>query len=359
MVDIGTEKSSDPNIVSMVVKGLPQPPIGNHKIDMVHRVFWKSNFSLDQSGRAWLPAMLPILMRANEPGLFEDAIDGVALSNSAEAQKVLSNWYPWLERIKIHANISEQELPTNRGVGVFFSGGVDSFYSVLSNFSKVSHLILIKNGFDIRDSKPGLEKQAHSSLLAAAKAYGKPLITVETNIRELSNGFSPWGPRYHGAALATVAQLLSTHLSKVFIPSSFQEKDLKPWGTHPSLDSLWSSSDVEIIHDSTAVSRPEKVKRLSADPIAMKYLRVCWKNYGGAYNCGYCEKCLRTKVALYAVDALEACQSFDSKIDLDEISSIKVTKVTEEFVKENLHFLATTKGKLDPVYLALLQTMPF
>ena len=53
-------------------------------------------------------------------------------------------------------------------------------------------------------------------------------------------------------------------------------------------------------------SRLDKLDVVAREPAARHSLRVCWENRGGAYNCGRCEKCLRTMVAMDALGVLDA-----------------------------------------------------
>jgi exopolysaccharide biosynthesis predicted pyruvyltransferase EpsI len=57
----------------------------------------------------------------------------------------------------------------------------------------------------------------------------------------------------------------------------------------------------------------------------MRHLRVCWRNYEGAFNCGRCEKCLRTKAELAANDALQECLTFEGGLDLDALRAVDMS----------------------------------
>jgi hypothetical protein len=88
---------------------------------------------------------------------------------------------------------------------------------------------------------------------------------------------------------------------KVFIAASHTYAELFPWGSHPLTDSMWSSDATEIVHDGADASRSEKLRRIVQAPPLLEGLRVCWMDAG--YNCGRCEKCLRTMAALRALGA--------------------------------------------------------
>ena len=51
------------------------------------------------------------------------------------------------------------------------------------------------------------------------------------------------------------------------------------------------------IHDGAEARRCDKLRRLAESAPALKGLRVCWQDAG--FNCGRCEKCLRTMIALH------------------------------------------------------------
>ena len=352
MTRIRTARGNEPTEVRMVLEGLPQPHTKGGPLPSPSEVFWRSNFELDQSGRPWIQAALPILMRAKSGGVFDDPLDPVALANSEEIQAIYHDWWPWMKVVPITCDLAEPLLP-GKGVGCFFSGGVDSFYSVLTHLEEVTHLILVKSGFDIFPPKPELSERTHRELAEAAAAYGKPLITVETNVREISSRFVRWGRRYHGAALATVGQLLQSHIDTVLVPSTDQQADLAPWGSHPAVDPLWSSSYLKVVHDSVKPSRSEKVREIIADPVAMRHLRVCWRNPDSEYNCGKCEKCVRTMISLYAFGALEQCATFDDEIDRESLETLNVSGGHLTFAVGNLALLKEGRGESDQVYRIL------
>ena len=337
----------------MVVEGLPQPPEGKGPLPWRNIIEWRSNYSLDQSGRPWLSAMIPILMRADEPGVFADPQDAEALYNADLAVKLMHSWWRQTKDIRLSARTVEPALSENRGVGCFFSGGVDSFHSTLSHLDEITHLIFVKSGFDIWPPNRELTDKTLAAVKSAADAYNKPLIVVDTDIRGLSGRFAKWGVRYHGAALATVGQLLSLHLKKVIIPSSYQRDELAPWGSHPKLDRLYSSSYMEIFHDSVEPKRSDKVQAIATDQVAMEHLKVCWRNPNNEYNCGRCEKCIRTMISLYAYDALERCKTFANEIDMDLLKEMDVRHGHLPFAIGNVELLRANRGENDPVYALL------
>ncbi len=157
-------------------------------------------------------------------------------------------------------------------------------------------------GFDIMLDDTALVEVVLPELRAAAATIGLPLIEVTTNLRGLGEHFGcSWGMDYHGAALGTIANLLSPQFSKVLIPSSRTYARLEPWGSHVLVDPLWSTSRMTVAHDGAEATRVEKCRAIADDDAAHQFLRVCHHNYGlGVYNCGRCEKCVSTAASALA-----------------------------------------------------------
>src|SRR5439155_23473995 len=85
---------------------------------------------------------------------------------------------------------------------------------------------------------------------------------------------------------------------------------LPPSGSHPLLDSYYSSAHFQIEHHGLDMSRFEKTALVADWPIALQNIRVCQNDSSGNTNCGTCEKCIRTMTALAALGKLKDCRSF-------------------------------------------------
>ena len=74
------------------------------------------------------------------------------------------------------------------------------------------------------------------------------------------------------------------------------------------LDPLWSTEQTAIEHSGCEATRVEKEGYISTYPVAMRNLRVCTQQLTD-YNCGQCEKCLRTMINLRAAGASNRCET--------------------------------------------------
>jgi hypothetical protein len=238
------------------------------------------------------------------------------LERSAEIQQVFLtwdrlDWHTGLEPVRVELSVAPHHRASDRRVGCFFSGGVDSFYSVLRCGNEVTDVVFV-HGLDVPLDAPELRDRVAMAIRAAAEAMGKRVIEIETDVRRFSDPIVDW-TRYHGSLLAGVGHLLSASFRKVYIPASDTFATLSPFGSHPLLDPLWTTEDLQIVHHGLEATRADKVAFI-ADHDVLQWLRVCPKLPRHSLNCGTCHKCLRTMAVLRLEGLLERC-SFDAEFD--------------------------------------------
>ncbi|MBC5825228.1 MAG: hypothetical protein GIX02_10465 [Candidatus Eremiobacteraeota bacterium] len=264
-------------------------------------------------------AFLPALTIASRFAV-EAPMSARLLRNLQRITELFVCWEPErFHSVEIDATPAERTAHSGRTTAGFFSGGVDSFYTLLKHRDEITHLIFV-TGFDIRLDDERLQADVLTAVRAAAAELGKPLIVVETNLRQCFDSFVSWPDHYCGAAIASVALLLSPLFHTVYVAASAGYKVLVPFGSHPLLDPLWSTEAVQIIHDGCEASRFQKVGAIAQSEVVRKTLRVCWHNTDGAYNCGSCLKCLHTMALLRAVGALESVRTFDRPLPLRSVA---------------------------------------
>ncbi|WP_231604471.1 hypothetical protein, partial [Salinibacterium sp. SWN139] len=218
-----------------------------------------------------------------------------------------------------------------------FTGGVDSFFTLLKHQDEITSLVYV-HGFDIPLTRTDAYEQTVAHLRTVADDTGKNLIEMSTNLKSFLSSVR-WGPIAHGPALASVAMLLTREHGTFLIPATHTYSDSFPWGSHPLLDPLWSTENVAIVHDGAEATRVRKTVALGQSPVAQQHLRVCWKNTG-AYNCGVCEKCYRTKICLRLAGTLGQFHTFeDPNVDPDVVRRIVIHNANAlSFTVENRDF---------------------
>ncbi len=103
-------------------------------------------------------------------------------------------------------------------------------------------------------------------------------------------------------------------------------------GYSPDARPVWSTELTEIEHDGCEATRIDKLAYISEHDLAMRWLRVCNRAPEGAYNCGRCGKCLRARVGLRTVGALERCETLPHDLSLEEVANMPMPNEAGRFV---------------------------
>jgi hypothetical protein len=308
-------------------------------------------------------AMLIPAMQAGEDLEVDVPISPLLCFSLPRIRDVFHTWYPAFKRIEIRclpADPATGERPAN--AATFFSGGVDSFYSLLKHRSgkgtlpvPLTHLVYL-HGVEQKLERTKGAEQAQAWVQSVAKSVGVACLTGTTNLRTALQGPETrvhWERHYHGSALAGLGLSLSGLLSHVCIPSAFSYNHMVAHGSTPLLDEMFSTERVRVLHDGAEVTRADKVGRILKwdRELVLSHLRVCIKNEGGAFNCGRCYKCVRTAVPLRVLGAWQDARTFPEKstdhweqvIDGDHLV----------LIEENLDFARKTGG--DAQLVAMLE----
>lgn len=278
--------------------------------------------SLQGDASPFLAALLLPAMQKGEDIRIEGSVSRKLYEQTGRIMQLVASWQIGCHLISITAKTIKPDKLQPEGVGCFFSGGVDSFYSFLTHQKEITHLLFI-HGFDITLTNQRLYYTMRSGIEQVAKETEKTLICVETNSKAIVEELFVWDYS-HGGATAAVALTLRALLQRVYIPSSVPEYALFPYGTHPLLDGLWSTESLTFIHDGNNSSRQEKISDgISHSPLALAHLHVCAQNTKGVYNCSRCFKCVRTMIELYIAGSLDRANTFKHHFPLSRIKQFR------------------------------------
>jgi hypothetical protein len=316
-------------------------------------VFFRTTHPLvATSADPFVPAvLLPAMYQKLDLQVHAPVSDDV-MRAARRVQGIFSAWHPSWHFANVDAPAAAREtaasVPAN-GVASFFSGGVDSSYSLLKHRSEITHLIFVA-GFDIPLRRSGMRELATTELRRTAQRIGLPLIEVETNLRELSDSFGFSWEKQFGAAIAAVAYFLAPSFRKVYVPSGYALPFVRPNGSHPGVDPLWNTEHLDVVHDGVEATRYDKIGALSESDVALQSLRVCYELVEGQYNCCRCRKCLWTMAFLRVHGALTRATTFAQPLDLSALSN--TTPQTPEERYRFLQSLATLDRRGDDPELA-------
>lgn len=264
--------------------------------DQIVSLTYSQPIDLIESGDAFVVIATAIAMERGEHLNMDPAIQvsPSLLSRLSLFQEVYSAWWPHVRPIAIRAT-ARNESPQNGGrTGCFFSGGIDSLFSAVRHRESIDDLILCR-GLDIPFNEDERWLQTVHGVHEFANALGLNVLCVETNAK---SHFRSSRADNHGALL--ISSAIPVGFRRLIVPASLTYKRLYPWGSHPLTDPLLSSIATEIVHDG-ALPRTEKVRFIVQSGVNIDHLRVC--NRFSRYNCGVCEKCIRTQVALEILGA--------------------------------------------------------
>jgi len=261
-------------------------------------------------------------------------------------QQIFHTWFPErFRRIAVRCSMLRDDVPTTAGgCGAAFSGGVDSFYTFLSLKEKLTHTIFMA-GFDMPSNLIASIGELIGSFSKMMKEYGVEFITGNTNVRMFVDAVD-W-TNAHGTALLASAMFFKHRLAEFYVPSSYVEGAYPRWGTHPELDPLLSTESMNFVHHGTEVNRVQKLELIAQTPMSYERLRVCWIQDIGLRNCGKCEKCVRTQIALDIVGGLSKYTTFEQrKLDHAQIRQLRHRTHQSRVFARELMREAFRRGKL-------------
>lgn len=272
--------------------------IGGYRV--WYRVPAGTRFQLD--GSTFLAAALIPAMAAGEDLVIDPELP-VSPRLLEATEQLQGVWHQWgkvwgrapFTRIRVTAGAMARPEGLVPGPASFFSGGVDSSYTYHRHRHELTHIIH-GLGVDMQLANAALYDEVSRKVAGFAAANGKQAVMIATNVRFFGHERAnlSW-LRWNGAGLASMGLLLG--FERLLIPGTYDYSHLRPTGTHVLTDPLWSTEATSISYDGGEAGRLRKVEVLGAEaPELLNMLRVCWQDAG--YNCGTCEKCLRTRLEL-------------------------------------------------------------
>lgn len=278
-----------------------------------------------------LSIVMPIAW-ATGAGVYVEKLDESYLDSLNEVEQVFRGWFPQFSFSgKIHVQNVISNKFNNKGYALLFSGGVDSLTSYVRHKDKRPTLISIW-GADIPTYEYKFWNKVRSKLVDFADEEGVNIQFIKANIQEIPNNSlltseyrveSWWRDVSHGLILLGLCAPSTTEKIGVIFSASPGK------GIDTAINFLANANvswgDVEIIIEGSELSRQDKIKILKNDARCLSYLRVCWSQHQ-EYNCGYCEKCLRTIVGLILENVDPNYCNFKIKNNILNLVQIYLTK---------------------------------
>jgi len=314
--------------------------------------------SLSVTGSPWLAALLPLAATLGEPLRIHVPVDATLLENARRILRTWEDWYrerfPEVRSVPVEAESAPPSaFAGRRETAAFFSGGVDSFYMVLSNddaergggLPPIDRLVTVW-GFDVPLAAPDEFRRLRESLARAATELGRSFLDAATNLRETRFREARWGNLSHGCALAAVGLALEPMFEALCIAGTHYDGPVKPWGSNPETDALLSTGVTRVFHHACGVARREKTELLARSDAAMRHLHVCYSSRSAA-NCGDCHKCYLTMLTLEVAGAGGRCETFPRRPDLRRVSRMYIRSNAYTRLYRDLAARAAETGRRD------------
>jgi hypothetical protein len=259
--------------------------------------------------------LLPALARGKVVRV-EGELDARWLDGARRMASTFARWWGWPDRFPLRPEaVRDAAGPAGARRGLCFTGGVDSFLGLLSDPGRYDDLLFV-HGYDIPLTDRARLDAFVPALEEVARAFGKQVLLLASDVRRHRTFTSVSWEQTHGAALAAAGHVLGRRLRRLTFGPSWMYTDLRPWGTHPETDPLWSSSALAIEAGEASLNRDARIRRIADHPLVQRHLRVCWENRAPTGNCSRCEKCVRTMVVLAGLGLLDRFEVFDRRVDL-------------------------------------------
>lgn len=316
---------------------------------------------LSSSGDPWLALLLWPAMRLGRTLRTEAALSSMLVESVPALMAIMHCWDTRFTPIEVQPQATSCAGTAGAAVAGFFSGGIDSFYTALKNtapqipaLARLTHLVSV-HGLDVRLRDEALWARVRHPLRESAASLGCTWVECATNVREIVPEELVTWPLYYGAVLAAIGLGVQGLWHRVLIPAAQTFAELRPGGSHPLLDPLWSTESVHFVNDGAEATRLEKINsQVARSSVALQHLRVCWENRNGKYNCGVCEKCLRTMVSLKIAGVLDQCRSFDRPLSYKAVTAIKFVSPVHRVLMEQNYRAALATGS-DPLLIRALE----
>lgn len=280
--------------------------------------FSSRDVELLPTAEAFASALLIPALAAGEDLELEDALDPSWSQSVPQICTLLSEWWGYAPRSVIAPSDHAANTMPQLGRAQCFSGGVDSFFSLLTAEKPPDFLVYVQ-GYDIPLDDTARLDAFSKTLKKIATETGTRTAVVASNLRHHPAArHVNWG-RSHGGALAAVGHLMTGVVGSLLIPASYPTRFDIPWGSRWDLDPLWSSGRLKVEHDDAGVGRIGKLPKIARHPLVERHLRVCWENRSRTGNCSRCEKCIRTMLALELCNGLQGSRAFDLSVSVPQL----------------------------------------
>ncbi|HVF40397.1 MAG TPA: hypothetical protein VM939_10885 [Gemmatimonadaceae bacterium] len=310
---------------------------------------------LEPSADAFLVGLLPSAQWHGEKRIRIEGSISPRLRDGLSAVTELFSIVHGCKAIRIEAGggfIPTVELAAPRAA-CFMSGGIDALSLLRANRLDYpeGHPASIRdcvflfglNTYDFDSSghneqRLDVSRAYRSRLELFSDGVGATLVPMHTNIRSFYRDWQCWMHVGYGAGTIFSALCLPGRISRVEIGSAGLGIMIPPEGSHPWIDPDYSTETITVHHAQTVLNRLEKTRIVADWTEGMSVLRSCYYRSiprNGLINCGECEKCIRTMLALAALGKLNEAPTFPTR----DVTAAMVDSLNMESNNDRMYLL--------------------
>lgn len=246
---------------------------------------------------------------------------------------MMAQSFPDLHQIRILPESLIEDLAPGTGVATGFSGGVDSFATVVQHLAredspshKVSHFLFHNAGSHSTGDHEAARRlfwQRFETLKPFTDQVGIPFVAVDSNISEV---FPIDFIGMHSALNASIPLILQNQFQRYYYASTYKYADCGVNRTDdiarfdPLAFHLFSTEGLDCVSTGSQMSRVEKTLLVSEYEPSKKFLNVCVDPAFEGKNCSVCFKCCRT---LMTLELLGKAEAYRGVFDLEKFRAIK------------------------------------
>ncbi|HKP28025.1 MAG TPA: hypothetical protein VJU15_01390 [Gemmatimonadales bacterium] len=309
--------------------------------------------NLNLSGDPWVIALAPLAVTLGEPLKVPLPVDPELLEGLRRVGRAWRVWDKTLFPLELDVLAARETTGPRARTGSLFSGGADSWYTVLKNQAEADRewvprldALMLVWGADINLTRPDAFQSLRERLSRVAAELKCELVVMTTNLRQTRWSMTDWTRHSHGCFFIALAHA-SGEFGRLLIPSSVTYTNGRGWGSHFATDPLLSSRGTRIVYDAAELGRIEKLELVTRSELALENLRVCWRS-GTEQNCGRCLKCFRTMIALELYGGLARCPTFPTRrLDVEAVAHLRCGAANEYRMVRNMAEAALARGRTD------------
>jgi hypothetical protein len=297
----------------------------------------------DHSFAVWhaLPATM---LRGEEDIVIDGPIDPVAAANAETLSRIWAMWMPMHFR-PLRLVSGARTIAPSRGARerlLFFSGGVDSTYRLISQPRLPKAYALTIHGMDYRPDDEARFRALLEKTQPLLEEWNGHRVTIRTDVTKYGNATV-----FHGFTLAGCAMLLSDLFETAELSADHTwEQDLMagPSGTNHVTNRYLRGSDWRLESVSGDVTRTEKVAAIAKNETACRSISFCTDKTVRPHNCGRCAKCLRTKAMFMVTSGIVPPIFLDAAFAPSMLDRIDLRSRNEQAFYADIYLSALANG---------------